>query len=172
MSNSPSIEVIPAIEPWAEIRAHNQVMRYRRHGAGRSLLLLDSPTAPEICAEMRDALAAGCRLIIPELPTENVPLAGWLADLLEGLGSSNVGVITAAHYCAAAIELALRGVDQIARVAIIYPDSSAHRCAPASTEQGELANVCCRTSVPILLLHRGQRLDEIVMLVRDFFHNE
>ena len=159
---------IQAVEPWSEIRAHNQSMRYRRLGAGRSLLFLDSATQPQVCAELRDALAGTFRLILPELPSGDVHLAGWLADLLDGIGSSNVGVIAAEGYCVAAIELALLGVDQIARVVIVCSESRGQSPRFEASEHGQLASASHRADIPMLLIHRGQTLHEIVSLVRRF----
>ena len=162
------MEDIQAVAPWSEIRAHGQMMRYRRLGAGRSLLFLDSATEPEVCAELRDALAGAFRLILPELPSSDVHLAGWLADLLEGIGSSNVGVIAAERYCVAAIELALLGVDQIGRVVIVCPESRGQSPRFEASEHGQLASASRHADIPMLLVHRGQTLNEIVSLVRSF----
>jgi hypothetical protein len=169
MSNSPLTEAAPVSEPWAEIRAHDLVMRYRRLGVGRSFLFLDSRSEPEICPELRDALAGDFRLIVPELPGTDVHLAGWLADFLEGIGASDVGIVAAERHCLTAIELALISVDQIARVVIVCPESRGHSRRFDAWEHGALESASRRVKVPMLLVHSGQSLDEIVALVRSFF---
>jgi hypothetical protein len=169
MPNSSLTGVVEEPEAWAEIRAHDLVMRYRRLGVGRSLLFLDSRSEAEICPELRDALAGDFRLIVPELPGANVHLAGWLADLLEGIGASDVGIVAAERYCVTAIELALLGVDQIARVVIVCPESRGHSRRFDAWEHGALESASRRANVPMLLVHRGQSLAEIAALVRSFF---
>jgi len=169
MSNSPLIEDAIAGRPHAEIRAHDQVMRYRRLGIGRSLLFLDSPTKVEICSELRDALTGAFRLIVPDLPAADVHLAGWLADFLEGIGCANIGIIAAEQFCVTAIELALLGEDQIGRVVIVCPESRGHSRRFDPWEHGALESPSRRANVPMLLVHRGQSIEEIVGLVRTFF---
>ena len=169
MSNSPLMESPQAAEAWAEIRAHDQVMRYRRLGVGKSLLYLDSRSGAEICPDLREGLAGSFRLIVPELPTAQVHLAGWLADLLEGMGANNVGVVAAERFCVTAIELALLGVDQIGRVVIVCPETRGHSRRFDAWEHGALESASRRANIPMLLVHRGQSIDEIIGLVRSFF---
>ena len=133
MSNPSAPSPLPArpADAWAEVRAHDQVMRYRRSGAGRAVLVLGAPHggngangihgangAGQLWPELPDALAARFRLIVPELPTAGAD-AAWLADFLEGLGTPGVAVVAAEPFCTPALELACRDADQIARVVLV-----------------------------------------------------
>ena len=81
-------------ETWAEVRAHEQVIRYRRSGIGQSIVLLRPSECPEgLWPELPDALAGRFRLIVPDLPPAGVDIAAWLSDFLEGLGIAGVTVI-------------------------------------------------------------------------------
>jgi hypothetical protein len=69
MPNQSTAAAICPPETWAEVRAHDHVMRYRRSGTGRAVLVLRSADGAEaLWPELHDALAARFRLIIPEVP--------------------------------------------------------------------------------------------------------
>src|SRR5678815_3310479 len=78
---------------WAEVRAHDRVVRYRRSGAGPAVLLLQpaSPTGgapfwPELAAMIGD----GRRLIVPDPPADELEVEAWLSALVEGMLASSV----------------------------------------------------------------------------------
>jgi len=155
-----------AVESWAEVRAHDQVMRYRRTGIGRAVLVLRSFDEPEpLWPELLEALSAGFRLIVPEPPATDTDVADWLAGFLEGLGVSNVGILASDDFCIPALELALLEADQIARL-VLVPDGAGSEQRAASS--GVLETALRKAPVPLLVVRRGQRADEVVPLIKDF----
>ncbi|HVJ30385.1 MAG TPA: hypothetical protein VNA66_08785, partial [Gammaproteobacteria bacterium] len=96
MSQSSSGTPARGGEHWAEVRAHDQVMRYRRSGAGRALLLLRSAErADSLWPELLEALASHFRLIVPDVPAHAGSAADWLVDFLEGIGMPGMGIVAA-----------------------------------------------------------------------------
>jgi hypothetical protein len=140
-----SITGAPPVEGWAEVRAHDQVMRYRRVGAGRAVLVLaPSHGAHALPPDVVHALAARFRLILPEVPDGSHStdwVVGWLADFLDGLGTTGVAVIAAGAFCAPAVELARRDADQVARVVLVpgSPGAGAGRAAGPLAERPHAA---------------------------------
>lgn len=122
MSN-PSIT--PRHDGWSEVRANGQAIRYRRCGAGRTVLVLrpdataDHPSSPR--SPLLEVLGRHFRLLMPELPAAGVDLPGRLALFLDGVGATDVAVLAFGDLCLPALELALLGGDQIARLALV-PD--------------------------------------------------
>jgi hypothetical protein len=110
-------------ESWSEVRANDQVIRYRRAGAGRTVLVLrpSTPDGPDgaSLSDLIDALGAQFRLVIPELPAGGADLAARLALFLDGLGVADVAVLAFGDRCLPALELALLGGDQIGRLALV-----------------------------------------------------
>ena len=155
-----------APESWAEVRAHNHVMRYRRSGAGRVVLVLhpaDDDGADSLWPELAAALAERFRLIVPEAPADGADVSAWLGDFLEGLGVSGVALVAADRLCIPALELALLDADQIARV-VLVPGGP----ATESGLDGALATTARRTSIPLLVVRRGTPAAEAVPLVMGF----
>ena len=152
-------------ETWAEIHAHDHVMRYRRSGLGRAVLvLLHSADGPEpLWPELVDALADRFRLIVPELPAAGADVAVWLTDFLEGLGTAGVVVIAADPFCIPALELALLDADQVARM-VLVPGGQAEETGL----DGALATTTRGASVPLLVVRRGLPAGEALPLVTCF----
>jgi pimeloyl-ACP methyl ester carboxylesterase len=161
--STPRIAVTPRLEPSAEVRAHNQVIRYHRSGTGPVVLLLGADDgASPLWPELLRALTDGFRLIVPVLPAADTA-AALLADFLEGLGVAGVSVIASSQYCIPALELALRDVDQIARV-VLVPDGH-----PAgSAWDGALATRAREAPVPLLVIRRGTLASEALTLLAHF----
>ncbi len=114
----------PFTEFRAEVRAHNNVMRYRRSGAGQCVLLLGADRGPApLWPELTHVLASNFRLIVPDLPERDTHqnLVRWLSGFLEGLGTASVAVLAAGDFCMPALELAARDLDQVARL-VLVPD--------------------------------------------------
>ena len=172
MSNSFLMEHRGAPDGWAEIRTREQVIRYRRAGAGHPVLVLAEQQ--EICPTVIRALteASGVRLIMPELPVEAVHTAGWAADFLEGIGATNVGLLATQSFACAAIELAMLGAEQIGRVVLVAeePGRFGRWCEGWQRASLECAERGVR--VPLLLVHKGLSMDEIGPLVRRFFEGQ
>jgi pimeloyl-ACP methyl ester carboxylesterase len=149
---------------WAEVRAHDHVMRYRRSGAGQALLLLSpAESGDALWPELADALATGFRVIRPEIPDDGADVAAWLADFLEGLGVARVAVLACDGFCLPALELALLGADQVARLALV----PGGRAGDTGLD-GALAARAPGAAVPLLVARRGLPAAEALPLVRHF----
>ncbi len=159
-------ESLRAAESWAEVRAHDQVVRYRRSGSGRSVLLLcpDAVTGT-LWAELVEALDRDFRVLVPLLPPDAQLIRG-LTGFLEGMGTSRVAIVATDALCFAALELALLDRERVARAVLV----------PA--EEGGLAGleaVLGRTGrdlpLPLLLVPRSTvaaiAVARIVAFLRD-----
>jgi hypothetical protein len=168
MSNSIALYPNGFADCWAEIRTHDQVMRYRRIGSGRPVLVLAE--SHEICPNVAEALAdeGAIRLILPDLPTEDVHISGWVADFLEGFGATSVGLLVTQTFCMAGIELAMMASEQINRVVLVADEPGAFGRWCENWQQGSLTSLTRSTGVPMLLVHKGQPIDEVGPLVRGF----
>lgn len=162
MSTPHTTAALP-LELTAEVRAHDQVIRYHRCGTGPVVLLLEAHDgASPLWPELLGALAGRFRLIAPMLPTVDTS-AALLADFLEGLGVSSVTLIAAGPLCIPALELALRDVDQIARV-VLVPDGR-----PAdSAWDGTLTTRAREASMPLLVMRRGVPASEALAILTEF----
>ena len=149
-------------EEWAEVRANDRVMRYRRTGTGRAIVVLlpGGPKPP--WPELTDALRSRFRVLLPEPPEADCDIADWLADFLEGLGTSNVRIVAADRFCIPILELTLLGLDQVARVALVPR-------GPGGEHRVEGALEAARQSVvPLIVVRDGKSVEEIVPLVTGF----
>jgi hypothetical protein len=110
-------------EGWSEVRADDQVIRYRRAGAGRTVLVLppSPPDGPDGASlpGLVDALGGQFRVLVPELPAGDTGLAARLGLFLDGLGIADVAVLAFGDRCLPALELALLGGDQVGRLALV-----------------------------------------------------
>jgi hypothetical protein len=169
MSNQPIAEKATSLaDTWGEVRARDQVVRYRRVGAGPALLLLNAPEQSEaIWPEVVDLLSSGSRLIVPEAPAADAQVEAWLSALLDGLGMSNVTVVASDSFCIAALERALLEPDRIARVLLV--------CRGRGSEGavgGALDSVPNLAKVPLLVVRRDRPASEILPLVAKFLGRE
>jgi len=150
-------------EGWAEVRARDRVVRYRRTGTGPIVLLLAHEDT-----RLRDGLvrtlSENFRLLDPDMAETEIKVAECLAEFLEGLGTTTVNVVAVGRFCIPAIELALRdgGGDQIDRVVLI-PDGE--ECEAAS--EGAIATTSPRISMPLLIV-RGVAPAAVLPLVSQF----
>src|SRR5262245_12305669 len=106
----------PALGSWSEVRARDSVTRYRRSGVGQCVLLLDGAGGASLWPELLHVLGANFRLIVPELLPGTEGQAAELTEFLEGLGTTSVTVIAASDYSVPALDLVLRGIDQVTRL--------------------------------------------------------
>jgi hypothetical protein len=107
----------------AEVRAHNQVMRYRRFGTGPLLLLLgNSPR--ELWPALRERLAEHFKVIVPDIPPGNPDIAGWLCCLLDGLGATEIAVVAEDRLRDTASALACADGDYVGRVVLLPAELS------------------------------------------------
>ena len=162
MSNSFSSQA-PATDTWAEVRARDRVTRYRRSGAGRAVLLLDSAHGSSLWPELLHVLGANFRLIVPEVPSDCTNNEAWLAGFLEGLGTMPVAVVAASDFCVPALDLVLRDVDQVARL-VLVPDGE----ADDPGREGSLATSAGPASVPLLIVRRGLGGNEALPMIARF----
>jgi hypothetical protein len=171
MLKSFSVDTAHAAESWAEVRARDQVMRYRRVGVGRSVVLLlrSCEPAEPLWRELLEALSVDFRLIVPEQPAPGADVAGWLAGFLEGLGMSNVAVLAADRFCLPAVELALVQGDQLARIVLVPDGADASGRGPCC---GKLETALGQAALPLLVVHRGHPASEIVPLVTGFLRGK
>jgi hypothetical protein len=160
-----SSQLASALPPdvWAEVCAHDRVMRYRRLGAGMPILLLfhqfgSAPMADELVR----VLTTKFRLIVPELSSRSNP-TDWIAEFLEGLGTSAVTLIAAGPLCMPAIEIALRDADQIARI-VLLPDGDADE----SSREPALVATFGVSHIPALIVRPGLGVTETVTIIAEF----
>jgi pimeloyl-ACP methyl ester carboxylesterase len=152
----------------AEVRAHDQVMRYHRAGAGRPIVLLRAAEGREsIWPELDAQLVARYRVFTPELPPDCGDVAGWMKDFLEGVGLDRVLLVAADPCCLAALELALLGPEQIERL-VLVPEGRAGETGL----DGTLATTLAGVTVPLLVVRRGLPAAEALPLLRQFLEHE
>ena len=151
-------------EPWAEVRAHDRVMRYRRFGVGRPVVVLHAPDDHDpFWPALLEVLGAGCRLILPELPDPEADLTAWLAGFLEGLGAARVRILAAERFALPVLELALLETDQIVGLVLVTSGPSA-----SDMGRGTLESATGRALVPMLHVRRADPADGAVSLIADF----
>lgn len=161
-------------ESFAEVRARDHVMRYRRAGAGRAVLVLcgGGGTAADgttpLWPELPGALTSQFRLIVPEVPAAaGADAATWLVDFLDGLGAASIAVVATDQFCITALELALLDADQVARV-VLVPGGRAEETGL----DGALATRTRGATVPLLVVRRGLPAAEALPLVMRFLAGE
>ena len=109
---------------------------------------------------------------MPELPDEAVHVAGWAADFLEGIGATNVGLLATQSFAGPAIELAMLGTEQIARVVLVSEEPGRFGRWCEGWQGAVLESADRGVRVPLLLVHKGLSMNEIGPLVRSFFGDE
>ncbi len=147
----------------AEVRASDRVMRYRRSGAGPTVILLGADAGPApLSTDLVDALRERFRVIVPDMPTGSDVLT-WLGDFLEAFGSSDLTLVAANHLCMPAIELAFRDFDQIRRMVLI-PDGE----PDDSTAEGAIRTSLGRGPVSVLIVRPGLSAEASIPIVTNF----
>jgi pimeloyl-ACP methyl ester carboxylesterase len=148
----------------AEVRAHDQVMRYHRAGAGRPLVLLRTAASPDaLWPELEEQLATRFRVFTPELPPDCEDVAAWVKGFLEGVGLDRVVVVAADPCCLSALELTLLGAQQIERL-VLVPSG----LAGETGLDGTLATTFQGVPVPLLVVRRGLSAAEALPLFQQF----
>jgi pimeloyl-ACP methyl ester carboxylesterase len=152
----------------AEVRAHDQVMRYHRAGVGRPLVLLRAAAGREsVWPELDAHLVARFRVLTPDVPPDCGDVAAWMRDFLEGVGLDRVRLVAAEPCCLAALELALLAPDQIERL-VLVPGG----LAGETGLDGTLATTLAGVSVPLLVVRRGLSAAEAFPMLRNFLDRE
>jgi hypothetical protein len=149
---------------WSEVRANDQVIRYRRCGAGRPVLVLrrDWPDDSSPPSQL-EALGGRFRLLVPELPVASVDLAPRLAAFLDGLGVADVAVLAFGELCLPALELALLVGDQVGRLALVLEGQS-----KMPDLDGALLTAPGQAALPLVLIRDDGRGTEDMEALADF----
>jgi hypothetical protein len=165
---NPPADARPPATCCAEVRAHDQVMRYRRSGVGRAVLVLGPTDGTQpLWPELTDALAARFRVIVPEVPATDTGVSAWLADFVEGLGITGIGVVAAERLSIPTLELALLDPERVARVVLVRDDATGE----AGLDGGP--GIAAREGpVPLLVVRRGLATGEALPLVTRFLDGD
>jgi hypothetical protein len=157
-----TIDFLP--ERRAEVRVAGHVTRYVRRGAGRPVVVLSGASDCEaLWPELLDAIAAHCRLILPEVPAHEAGFSSWLRGFLDGVGLPVVSLIATGHCCLPAVELALLDADRLERL-VLVPDG----CAEVTGLMGMLGTGERPSALPLLVLRRAASAEEALQLVEPF----
>jgi hypothetical protein len=155
-------------ETLAEVRAHDQVMRYHRAGMGRPVVVLrGADDANALWPELDAELVSRFRVVTPELPAECEDVAAWVAGFLEGVGLDRVVVLAAESCCLSALELALFNAYLVERLVLIP--------AGAVSEtglDGTLATTLAGVPVPLIVVRRGLSAAVALPLLRNFLEHD
>jgi pimeloyl-ACP methyl ester carboxylesterase len=158
----------PSLSTFAEVRARDQVMRYRRAGAGRPVVVLRPPgDTPPLWPELDESLAASFRVITPEVPANGADVARWLGDFLEGVGLDRVTLVAADDFCLPALERVLLCADQVERLVLVpagYADETGL--------DGTLGTALAGVAVPLLVVRRGLPASEALPLLLHFLESQ
>jgi pimeloyl-ACP methyl ester carboxylesterase len=156
----------PSLTTFAEVRANDQVMRYRRAGAGRPLLVLRSSLDPLLLwSELEAALVENFRVLTPELPAAAVDVAVCLRNFLEGAGLERVILVADDAFCIAALEMALLNADQVERM-VLVPAGTTSETGLDGTVATSIAGA--DVPVPMLVVRRGLSAHEAIPLLMHF----
>src|SRR5512138_2016560 len=164
MPSTPLMDVSRSLDSLGECRARGQIVRYRRSGAGRPLLLLHSPEdSPALWPEVLEILRSGFRLVVPDPPPRGTEAEAWLCALLDGLGLSGVTVVASDEFCIAALERALLEPDRIARVVMVVRGRGSE-----AVVDGSIDSIPRIASVPLLVLRHDRPAAEVLPVVASF----
>ncbi len=164
MSNAPIVATPNDAGGWAEVRAHDRVVRYLRSGAGPAVLLLQPASSiTPLWPEFLEMIAEGRRVIVPDPPTNEKEAEEWLSALLEGLGVRNITVVATDGFCIAALERALLSPEQISRMVMVCSGRGSE-----SAIDGKLAAPAQSAAIPFLVVRRDRSAAEILPVVEAF----
>lgn len=108
------------------------------------------------------ALADRFRVLIPELPS-SCAAPEWLTGFLEGLGVSTVDLIADDPFWLPAVQLALAGDDQVARLVVVVSESDDDVTLTSALAAGPRS-----AAIPLLLVGRKVSTQELVQRVTKF----
>ena len=151
---------------WSEVRAADQVTRYVRFGSGTGApVIILTPETPEanVWPELFEALAAGRRVYIPDLPDAEWCFAPRLTAFLDGLGLTSVTLVAPGSFCVPALEFALLEPDRLQRL-VLVPRGVAEETGLSGT----LATAKPAREVSVMLVRRQTAGDTAVELVDKF----
>lgn len=157
----------PITERTAEVRVADLVTRYVRRGAGRPVVVLRaSDDADALWPELLDAIAAHCRVLIPDAPATDASFADWLRAFLDGVGHPTVMLIATRRYCVSALELALLDPERVAALVLVPRGRSDE---PGLTG---VLGASVRQTLPVLVVHRETPAADAVRLVEALISRE
>ena len=145
-------------DAWAEVHAGHTVMRYRRSGAGRAVIVL-GPLGGEPWPGLGDALAARFRVIEPDIP-EGADL-GWLSGFLEGLGMRGLSVIAADPWVVPLLQVVSDDADRFARI-VLVPEGT---CDGAESHRDAIAGSAVRLLVAPRELPAADALLDVLLFL-------
>lgn len=151
---------------WSEVRAGDHVTRYMRFGTGTGapvIILTPATSDANIWPELFDALSAGRRVYIPDLPDADWCFAPRLAAFLDGLGLSSVTLIAPASFCVPALEFALLEPDRLQRL-VLVPRGVAEETGLT----GRLTTSTPSREISVLLVRREAATADAVQMVNEF----
>jgi hypothetical protein len=163
MSNSPIPFRSHALaEALAEVRTHDQVLRYSRVGVGRRhALVLARDDRGALWPTLMESLPRHARVLTPMIRAASGELSAWLGDFLEGVGVEHVVLLAVEELCLPALEFALAHPEQVDRMLLVVAGRSA-----ASALDGALTSMGAR--IPLLVVRRGLPDDEALAMVMRF----
>ena len=153
----------PYAPGFAEVRAHDQLMRYHRTGSGRPVVVLRTSNDDSLWPELTACLAVAFRVLTPDVPAGDADMARWLGGFLEGIGLHRVTVIAADAFCIPALELVLLGADQVERLVLVSTGAAAETAL-----DGTLATSVDGAAVPLLMMRRELPATDALPLLMDF----
>ena len=152
----------------AEVRTRDTVVRYRRSGSGRALLLLRDPrSADALWPELEHVIDGGFRVIVPAVAADTADVASRLRHFLEGIGCYGVCVLAAGEFCIPALELALGGREQVSRLLLVPEGPSA-----TGAHDGILEGAVRESPVALRIVRRGLPAEEAIPLIVPFLAEE
>lgn len=164
MPKTPLMDVSRSLDLLGECRARGQIVRYRRSGAGRPLLLLHSPEqSPPLWPEVLEVFRSGFRLVVPDPPPGGTEAEAWLSALLDGLGLSGVTVVAFDEFCIAVLERALLEPDRVARVVMVVRGRGSE-----AVVDGSIDSIPRLASVPLLVLRYDRPAAEVLPVMARF----
>lgn len=133
-------------------------------GTGAPVVIL-APGTPDanIWPELFEALSAGRRVYIPDLPDAEWCFSPRLAAFLDGLGLSAVTLVAPASFCVPALEFALLEPDRLQRL-ILVPQGGAKETGLTGT----LTTATPTREISVLLIRRETAVANAVQLVDKF----
>lgn len=151
---------------WSEVRAADHVTRYMRFGSGTGapvIVLIPGSADANIWPEVFEALAAGRRVYVPDLPDADGYFAPRLGAFLDGLGLSTATLVAPGSFCVPALEFALLAPDRLKGLVLI-PRGNAEETGLTGT----LATSTPLREISVLLVRRETAVAEAVKVIDGF----
>jgi pimeloyl-ACP methyl ester carboxylesterase len=151
---------------WSEVRAADHVTRYMRLGAGTGapvIILVPGTAESNIWPELFEALAAGRRVYVPDLPDVEGSFAPRLGAFLDGLGLSAATLVAPGSFCVPALEFALLEPERLKGL-VLVPQGKAEETGLTGT----LSASTPTREISVLLVRRETSAEKAVEMVNGF----